>query len=244
MKITVNADVGEGFGLHSFGNDERMLQLIDVANVACGYHASDPDIMEHTVAVAARNNVLIGAHPSFPDLVGFGRRMMSLSPAEVENAVRYQVGALKGFLEKSGCALNHIKPHGALYGFASRDEETMAAIARVARDYDAAIYGRSGTVHESVCSELGVNFVGELYVDLEYSRDGDLIIKRRPSPADPRKAANRVSQAIADGTVETTDGERLHIDFASVCVHSDPHNAADVVSAVQSAIFQYQDQKK
>lgn len=238
MTITVNTDMGEGLGLHAFGNDAKLMTLIDVANVACGFHASDPQIMEETVRLAKENNVAIGAHPSFPDLVGFGRRAMSMTPEEVENMVRYQVGALTGFLRKYDVQLNHIKPHGALYGVASRDKDTMKAIGKVAKDYGVAVFGRAGTTHEEVAKELGVNFVGELYADLNYTADGDLIIERKPHPADPAVAAARVTQAIATGEVDTLDGSSTHIDFQSVCVHSDPTNATEVVSAVKQAIAQ------
>lgn len=238
MAITVNADMGEGIGLHAFGNDEELMTLIDVANVACGYHASDPQIMDSTIALAAKNGVAVGAHPSYPDLVGFGRRVMALTPEEVENMVRYQVGALHGFLVKHGLKLNHIKPHGALYGVASREPDIMRAIAVVAKDYGVPIFGRSNTVHEQVCAEMGVDFVGELYVDLNYSAEGDLIIERKPKPADPVAAAERVKRALTTGEIDTVDGGTTSFEFSSVCVHSDPHNAAEVVAAVSEAISQ------
>ncbi|MBZ8176540.1 5-oxoprolinase subunit PxpA [Corynebacterium poyangense] len=236
MTVTINSDLGEGIGLHSFGNDEELLNLIDVANVACGFHASDPQIMEHTVAIAFRQRVAVGAHPGFPDLVGFGRRAISMTPDEVENMVRYQVGALSAFLDKYDLPLNHIKPHGALYGVASQQPEVMAAIARVARDYSVPVFGLAGTLHQEVAEELGVGFVGELYVDLDYSAAGELLIKRKPQPIDPAAAAERVARALETGKVTSVEGTEVEISFNSICVHSDPYNAADVVRALKNII--------
>ena len=129
MTMTINCDMGEGFGLYRLGNDTAMMPLIDLANVACGFHASDPSIMHATVRLAKQHGVKVGAHPSLPDMQGFGRRAMTMSPSEVEDLVIYQVGALKAFLQAEGLALNHVKPHGALYGMAARDENIAAAIA-------------------------------------------------------------------------------------------------------------------
>ena len=167
--IEINSDMGEAFGLHSFGNDLALMEIIDVANVACGFHAGDPDTMEETVAAAKAHGVRIGAHPGLPDLTGFGRREMKLTPAEVESIILYQTGALVGFLKKAGLELNHIKPHGSLYGMLSRDPELMRSAAKVAALYEVPMFGLAGTAHESVCAEMGVPFVGELYVDLNYN---------------------------------------------------------------------------
>lgn len=236
MSVSINSDMGEGIGLHSFGNDEDLMSIIDVANVACGGHASDPQIMGYTVELAAKNGVAVGAHPGYPDVEGFGRRAIAMSADEVENMVRYQVGALSGFLLKHGVELNHIKPHGALYGVASREEDVMAAIARVAKDFGVPVFGRAGTVHQEVAEAAGVGFVGELYVDLDYSAQGDLLIKRKPEPADPERAAARVKRALETGYVESVDGTDIKIDFDSVCVHSDPGNAVEVANAIKSII--------
>src|SRR5271156_29193 len=129
MRLTINCDMGEGFGLYRLGNDAALMPHIDLANIACGFHASDPSIMHETVRLAKKHNVKVGAHPSLPDMQGFGRRAMIISPAEVEDLVLYQVGALKAFLDTEGMALNHVKPHGALYGMAARDEKIASAIA-------------------------------------------------------------------------------------------------------------------
>lgn len=228
--------MGESIGLHSFGNDGALLPIIDVANVACGFHAGDPNVLEETVAAAAANGVAVGAHPGLPDLVGFGRREMKLSGEEVENLIRYQVGALSGFLTKHNLPLSHIKPHGSLYGMLARDEELMLGAARVAKDYGVPLYGLAGSAHQIVAEREGIEFVGELYVDLNYNADGGLIILRRPAPTDPAAAADRVRRVLEEGVVLAEDGTELRIDFTSICVHSDAPNAVAVAEAVQNAL--------
>ncbi|MCG2623754.1 LamB/YcsF family protein [Arthrobacter sp. I2-34] len=235
-QLTLNSDLGESLGLHSFGNDLDLMGIIDVANVACGFHAGDPDTMAATVELAAERGVKIGAHPGLPDLVGFGRREMKLTAAEVENLLLYQVGALAAFLRKADLELNHLKPHGSLYGMLARDPELMEAAAKVAASYGVPFYGLAGTEHEKVCGRLGVPFVGELYVDLNYGAAGQLLIQRRPEPTDPAAAAERVRRVLAEGVVEAVDGTLLNISFESVCVHSDAPNAVDVAAAVREAL--------
>lgn len=228
--------MGEGIGLHSFGNDEALMKVIDVANLACGFHAGDPDVMNYTVELAAENSVAVGAHPGLPDITGFGRRRMALQPGEVESLILYQTGALSGFLDKHGLTLNHIKPHGSLFGMLAADEELMEAAARVALQFGVPFFGLAGTAHESVCRRLGVAFVGELYVDLNYGPGGELLIQRRPEPTDPEAAGERVRRALRGDAVPAVDGTGLFIDFQSVCVHSDAPNSAAVAAAVRQAV--------
>ncbi|MEC5191500.1 MULTISPECIES: 5-oxoprolinase subunit PxpA [unclassified Arthrobacter] len=235
-RVLLNSDMGEGLGLHEFGNDEELMRIIDVANVACGYHAGDPDVMNRTVALAAEHGVAVGAHPGLPDVVGFGRRRMVLSPDEVESIILYQTGALTGFLGKHGLELNHLKPHGALYGMLAGDEDLMQAAAGVALQFAVPFYGLAGTAHETVCRAMGVEFIPELYVDLNYGPAGELLIQRRPAPTDPEAAAERVRRALAGGPVLAVDGTELNIPFRSVCVHSDAPNSTAVASAVRRVL--------
>ncbi|QUY63878.1 Lactam utilization protein lamB [Gulosibacter molinativorax] len=222
--------------MHTFGNDSALMGLIDIANVACGFHAGDPGVMEETVSFAKQQGVRVGAHPGLPDLVGFGRREMKLTPEEVENLIRYQVGALNGFLAKYGIPLNHIKPHGSLYGMLARDEGLMLSAVRVAQDYQVPVFGIPGSAHQRVAEREGVRFVGELYVDLDYNDDGGLIILRQPHATDPERAAEKAQRAIEDGTIVTVGGHELPIEFDSICIHSDTPNAADVAVAVRAVI--------
>jgi len=228
--------MGEAFGLHTFGNDPELMKLIDVANVACGFHSGDPGAMETTVALAHERGVRVGAHPGLPDLVGFGRREMKLTQQEVEDLVRYQVGALSGFLKKYDLPLNHIKPHGSLYGMLARDEELMLGAVQVARDYGVPVFGIAGSAHQRVAEREGVDFVGELYVDLDYNSEGGLIILRQPHATDPAKAAEKARRALDDGVIVAVDGTELPIEFGSICVHSDTPNAVDVTAAVRAVV--------
>ncbi|KGJ77584.1 LamB/YcsF family protein [Cryobacterium roopkundense] len=234
--VTINSDLGESLGLHSFGNDLQLMTSVDVANVACGFHSGDPDTLVATVEAAAEHGLAVGAHPGLPDLVGFGRREMKLTPNEVENLILYQVGALTGSLRRFGLKLNHLKPHGSLYGMLSRDAELMHAAANVALLYGVPFYGLAGTQHEAVCRERGVEFVSELYVDLNYGPAGELLIQRRPEPTDPAAAAERVRRALTDGVVEAVDGTLLTFEFDSICVHSDAPNSVAVAAAVRDTL--------
>ena len=235
-RVLLNSDMGEGLGLHEFGNDDALMRIIDVANVACGYHAGDPDVMNRTVALAAEHGVAVGAHPGLPDLVGFGRRRMVLSPGEVESIILFQTGALTAFLAKHGLELNHIKPHGALYGMLAGDEELMQAAAGTAKQFGVPFYGLAGTAHESVCRAMGVEFVPELYVDLNYGSAGELLIQRRPAPTDPVAAADRVRRALTGQPILAVDGTELDISFQSICIHSDAPNSVAVATAVRAVL--------
>ncbi|MGD9607380.1 MAG: 5-oxoprolinase subunit PxpA [Leucobacter sp.] len=234
--LTLNSDMGEAFALHTFGNDPALMKIIDLANVACGFHAGDPNVLEQTIRLAKENGVKVGAHPGLPDLVGFGRREMKLTPDEVENLIRYQVGALSGFLKKYDMPLNHIKPHGSLYGMLARDEDLMLGAVKVAKDYGVPLLGIAGSAHQTVAEREGVDFIGELYVDLDYNGEGGLIILRQPHKTDPAAAAERVRRVLADGIVLADDGTELDIRFSSVCVHSDTPNAVEVAEAVRAVL--------
>src|SRR3954463_10779218 len=236
MTITINSDIGESFGIHSFGNDERLLPLIDTANVACGFHAGDPVGIHEVVARAGAAGISVGAHPGLPDPVGFGRREMKLFPEEVRDIVLYQVGALSGFLDAEGVPLDHIKPHGSLYGMLARDEQLMDAVCDVAVQYAVPVYGMAGTAQEEVAKRRGVGFGSEFYVALGYRADGSLIIPRRPQATPPELAVTRARLALTEGVTEADTGERVPVRVESVCVHSDTPNAVDVATAVRAEL--------
>ena len=168
MVIEINCDMGESFGLYRMGDDAAILPFIDAANVACGFHASDPVVMQRTVRSAKAQGVKVGAHPSLPDLQGFGRREMRMEPNELTAAIVYQVGALKAFLDAEAMPLNHIKPHGALYGMAARDETVANAVCDAAAAFGVALFGMAETAQERVYTARGVPFVAEFYADLDY----------------------------------------------------------------------------
>ena len=233
---TINCDMGEAFGLYRMGDDEALMPLISEANVACGFHASDFNHMHKTVRLAKRCGVKVGAHPSLPDLQGFGRREMKISREELADCIIYQVGALKGFLEAEGITLNHIKPHGSLYGMAARDEAMAHAICDAADVFKVPIMGMIGTCHETVYPARGHALIAEFYADLDYADDGRLIITREHGAVDPVRAASRCRRAIADGKAESINGKDVAVRADSICVHSDTHNAVDVARAVRDAL--------
>lgn len=238
MTMTINCDMGEGFGLYRLGNDTAMMPLIDLANVACGFHASDPSIMHATVRLAKQHGVKVGAHPSLPDMQGFGRRAMTVTPSEVEDLVIYQVGALKGFLQAEGLALNHVKPHGALYGMAARDENIAAAIADAVGRFDVPILGMAFTAHETVYKQKGVEMIPEFYADLEYDGDGNLILSRVHDAVNPVQAAARVLRVIREHVVKTTSGHDIPVRATTVCVHSDTPAAVAIAGELARALRQ------
>jgi UPF0271 protein len=231
--------MGESFGIHEFGNDERLLDIIDTANVACGFHAGDPTTMARTVSSALAAGITVGAHPGLPDLAGFGRRQMALTPTEVQDIVAYQVGALVGFLKREGESLHHIKPHGALYAMAARDPQVMDAVCAVAALYEVPVFGMSGTAHETQARAAGIPFLAELYVDLEYGADGQVKVVRRPGRTDIALAEERARRGIFDRLVRTDTLIDLPIDVKTVCVHSDTPNAVEVAAVVRKILAEY-----
>src|SRR5262245_25736970 len=236
MRLTVNCDMGEGFGLYRIGDDAAMMPHIDLANVACGFHASDPPTMRATVRLAKQHSVKVGAHPSLPDLQGFGRRAMVISPAEVTDLVTYQVGALKAFLDVEGIPLNHVKPHGALYGMAARDEKIAAAIADAVLPFEVPILGMAFPANESTYGTKGIELIPEFYADLEYDGDGNLILSRVHDAVDPVKAAARVLRVMREQVVTTTAGKDIPIKATTVCVHSDTPSAAAIAAEVRRVL--------
>jgi 5-oxoprolinase (ATP-hydrolysing) subunit A len=236
MRMTINCDMGEGFGLYRLADDEALMPFIDLANVACGFHAADPTIMHETVRLAKKHAVKVGAHPSLPDLQGFGRRAMVISPAEVTDLVTYQIGALKAFLDAENVRLNHVKPHGALYGMAARDEKIAGAIADAVLPFGVPILGMAFTAHETVYKNRGIEFIPEFYADLEYDGGGNLILSRVHDAVDPAKAAARVQRVMREHVVTTTSGKDIPIKADTVCVHSDTPAAVAIAAELSRTL--------
>lgn len=236
MRPQINCDMGESFSLYRMGEDAELMPYITAANVACGFHASDPVVMGRTVRLAKQHGVKVGAHPSLPDLQGFGRREMKMQPEELTDCIIYQVGALKGFLRREGMELAHIKPHGALYGMAARSAEIAEAVAQAVKVFGVAIYGMAGTMHEQVYPAQGLEFVSEYYADLEYADDGGLIITRVHEAVDPKRAAERALNAVRNGVVESVHRREVKVRADSICVHSDTPNAVAVARAVRDCL--------
>ena len=236
MGIDINCDMGESFSLYSLGQDEALMPLITQANIACGFHGSDPNHMATTVANAMRHGVRIGAHFSTPDLQGFGRREMKIDREEMKNVVLYQVGALKGFVDHAGGRLAHLKAHGALYGMAARYEHIAHAICDATEHLDLPIFGLAGTLHEEIFTQRGFDFRAEFFADLDYDDEGGLIITREHASPDPDTVAEKVKRAVEDGTVASASGKVNPVKAQTICVHSDTPNAVAVAKAVRTAL--------
>lgn len=232
----LNCDMGESFGLYRIGDDAGLMPLIDVANVACGFHASDYNHMRSAVQLAKKHGVKVGAHPSLPDLQGFGRREMKIGREEMTNLLIYQIGALEGFLQAEGVELNHIKPHGSLYGMAARMDDIAHAICDAADVFKVPLYGMIGTLHETIYPARGHVFVSEFYADLDYTDAGGLIITREHAAKDEGKAAAACVRAIKEGKVTSVGGVDVTVRADSICVHSDTPNAVGLAQAVRAAI--------
>jgi UPF0271 protein len=236
VSLPLNCDIGEAFGMWDLGDDAAIMPLLDLANVACGFHAGDPVVIRDTVARAKAHGVKVGAHPSYPDLQGFGRRVMEMEPGELTAAILYQVGALQAFLTAEGLELNHLKPHGALYGRAARDEQVAGAIADAAEVFGVPVLGMAGTLHERVYTSRGLGFVAEYYADLDYDDDGSLIITRRHSAYDAQEAARRALRAVTEGVAVTRSGKEIPMRADSVCIHSDTPGAVELARAIRAAL--------
>lgn len=236
MTVNINCDMGESFGLYRMGDDEGIMPFITEANVACGFHGSDPNHMRRTVDLAKRFGVRVGAHFSLPDLPGFGRREMQIERDEMANIVLYQIGALKGFLEVAGVKLNHLKPHGALYAMAARQQHIAEAIADIGQHFDVPLFGLANTLHEEVFTARGLEFRAEFFADLDYGDDGRLLVTREHAAVAPSVAAERALRAVREGIVRTTGGNDVPVRAETICVHSDTPDCVAVAQAVNAAL--------
>ena len=234
--VAINCDMGESFSIYHCGDDEGLMPFVTVANVACGFHASDPRVMTRTVKLAKRHGVKVGAHPSLPDREGFGRREMKMDREELTAAVVYQIGALSGFLRSEGMELNHVKVHGSLYGMSARDPEVAEAIADAADVFGAPLMGLTGSVHEQVWGDREAGFIAEYYADLDYRDDGSLIITREHQAFDPARSAERALRAVTEGKATSESGKEIPVRADSVCVHSDTPNAVELARAVNQVL--------
>ncbi len=239
MAININCDMGESFGLYKMGDDEAVMPFITEANVACGFHGSDPNHMRKTVELAKRHGVKVGAHFSLPDLPGFGRREMKIDREEMANVITYQIGALKGFLDAAGMELNHMKPHGSLYGMAAREEHIAHAICDACELYNVPIFGLSSTLHEEVYVLRGLEFTPEFFADLDYDDSGKLLITREHPALVAAEVAEKALRAVRDGLVVSTAGTDVAVKAETICIHSDTPNVTDIAQAVRSALQTY-----
>lgn len=238
--IDLNCDAGESFGPWPMGNDEALIPLMTSVNIACGAHAGDPMVMRRTIELAARHGVAVGAHPGYPDLQGFGRRALGLTPAEVEAWVLAQVGALAAVARAMGVSLQHVKAHGALYNAASDDTALAEAIARAVRAYDPELIlmARAGSVQASVGREMGLRVAEEAFADRGYDRQGRLLPRGEPGAllSDAGGAAARAVELVRTESLRAGDGTTLRLHAQTLCVHSDTPGAAALAAEVRAAL--------
>ena len=238
--INLNADLGESFGAWRMGDDAALLQVIGSANIACGFHAGDPVVMRETVRLAVANGVSLGAHPAFPDLQGFGRRVMQLSPKELEATILYQVGALQAMAAAEGGRVSHVKPHGALNNMACADEAMATIVARAVKalDRELILLAPAHSALERAGEAAGLRVAREVFADRSYQADGQLTPRSQPGAVlhGAQDCVQHVLRMLEAGGIVTTDGQRLSTRIDSICVHGDGPGAVEAARAIRAAL--------
>lgn len=240
-KVDLNSDLGESFGCYKIGMDEEVLKHITSANIACGFHAGDPIQMDKTVKLAMENNVQIGAHPGFMDIIGFGRREMKISKDEVKAYVKYQLGALNSFVISNGANIQHVKAHGALYNMAAKDYEISLSIAQAVYEVDKNII-LLGLANSSIIDagkDVGLRVANEVFADRAYNSDGTLVSRSIEGSIinDPNIAIKRVIKMVKENKVEDINGKDIDIKADSICVHGDNPKAIEFVKSIRAELI-------
>ncbi|MBY0098864.1 LamB/YcsF family protein [Mesobacillus maritimus] len=240
MKIDFNADVGESFGSYTIGDDEQLFRYITSANIACGFHAGDFNVMQTTVKKAKKHGVAVGAHPGYPDLQGFGRRELTMTPSEIYNMVVYQIGALRQFCEIHGVPLQHVKPHGALYNLGAVDQKVAEAIANAVRDAatEAILFGlcKSEFIHAG--KRLGLKTASEAFADRRYSDEGRLLSRQLPNAVlhTYEEILEQVREIVFNKRVKTATGNWIPLEADTICFHGDGQNVAHHTALIRDAL--------
>jgi len=241
LAIDLNCDMGESFGAWRLGRDEEIMGYVTSVNIACGYHAGDPGTMRRTVQLAMRSGAAIGAHPGLPDLQGFGRREMAISPQEAHDLVLYQIGALQAFVRAEGGRLQHVKPHGALYNMAARDQALAGAIAEAVcrADPELILFGLSGSALIEAGQRVGLRTASEVFADRTYQADGSLTPRHRPDAlvADAAAAVEQAVRMARTGKVATTQGQEITIEAHTICIHGDGPHALEYAMRIHEALL-------
>lgn len=238
-RVDLNSDLGESFGRYTLGMDDKIIPLITSANVACGYHASDPVVMNKTIAQARAAGIRVGAHPGFPDLMGFGRRNMNVTPEEAKTYVLYQLGALYGFCKAQGVEMQHVKPHGALYNMAAKDYKLSKAICEAIKEFDSSliVLALSGGELAKAAMDMGLPTALEVFADRGYEEDGTLVDRRKEGAmiTDEEEAIRRVVRMVKEQKVTAVTGRDIPIQADSICVHGDGLKALAFVEKIRQA---------
>lgn len=240
MRIDLNSDVGESYGAWTMGQDEALMPLVTSVNICCGAHAGDPVVMARTVALAVEHGLGIGAHPGYPDRDGFGRRELDMTDAELEASLLYQLGALAAFVRVAGATMTHVKPHGALYNGAARDERLASSICRAVSAFDSSllVVGLAGSTMLDVARASGLAVAAEAFADRAYEADGSLRSRRLPGAllATPAQAAAQAVAIVMRGTVTSHDGAQVPVRADSLCIHGDTPGAPEYAREVRAAL--------
>ena len=240
MRVDLNADVGESFGAYSIGHDRGLMKVITSASIAAGFHGGDPSVLRNTIRLARTSGVAIGAHPGFPDLVGFGRRDMHLNPREVEDLVLYQVAAVAGVASAEDARLQHVKPHGALFNMAARDADLAAAIARAvaAFDRELILFGSPDSELTRAGKAAGLRVAAEGFADRAYEPDGSLVSRSKPGAVirDVDSVVKRAIQLAREHTVVAVDGSIVSLNVETICVHSDTEGADILAERIRQGL--------
>ena len=243
-QIDLNCDLGESFGNYKIGMDEEVIPLISSANVACGYHASDPVVMQKTIAMTKKFGTAVGAHPGFPDLMGFGRRNLSVSPAEAKAYTLYQLGALEAFCRTQGVKMQHVKPHGALYNMAAKDYDLARGICEAIYEFDKdlIVLALSGGELVRAGQDIGLRTALEFFSDRAYEEDGTLVNRRKEGAVitDEDEAIARVVRMIKENKLTAITGKDISIKADSVCVHGDGVKALEFVKKIREKLIEEQ----
>lgn len=244
-QLLLNADVGESLGAWTMGNDPALVPLLDLANIACGFHASDQDIMRSTVQLAVRHGVRIGAHPAYPDLIGFGRRSMACTPEQVENLVLYQIGALAAMCRAEGATLSYVKPHGALYNDMARDHRLLAAVMRGVRAFDPALIvvvpaTPDPEPTQALAQDHGLAVWFEAFADRAYHLDGRLVARTRDGAVhhDQTVIVDQAMRFAEGRSIQSVDGQPLTLKADTLCVHGDNEASIAAARAIRAALGQ------
>ncbi len=239
LKIDINCDMGESFGLYRIGNDEEIMNYVSSINVACGYHAGDPHVMRKTVALAKEHGVAIGAHPGFPDMVGFGRRRMLISEQEIKDYVTYQMGALREFVRITGQKLQHCKPHGQLYMWGQTDAKVARAILEAIAEMndETIVFALEHSEFTELGRQMGIPIAKEGYADCEHTDAGSIVpIRTHAAAGDPDERAKRVVRMVTEKKVISDSGNDLDINIDTICVHGDTPGADVTVAKIANAL--------
>ena len=240
MRVDINSDVGESFGAYTLGHDAALMASITSANVAAGFHAGDPSVLRATIRLAKAGGVAVGAHPGFPDLVGFGRRELSVTPREAEDFVLYQIAAVAGVAAAEGVRLQHVKPHGALFNMAVSDAELANAIARAVAAFDPSLilFGLPGSEILDAGRAAGLRVAAEVFADRAYEPDGSLTSRRTPGSVihDAALVVSRAVRMVTDRAVEAIDGTVVPLDADTICVHGDTPGSDDLAARLRSSL--------